>query len=296
MLNFKAYFWCLIFTSLTWSTIFGKDTKDIVDTAQSAGQFKTLVTAVKAAGLVETLQDDGPFTVFAPTDAAFAKLPNETLDALLRPENRSKLQSILTYHVVPGKLMANDVVKLNSAETVFGQEIAIRTDGSTVRVDDATVIKTNIAASNGIIHVIDSVILPKDIVDLAMASDSFNTLVTAVKAADLVETLKGEGSFTVFAPTDAAFEKLPAGTLDTLLKPENKEKLQAILTYHVVPGKVTAEEVVKLNSARTVNGQKVTIKTSYGSVMINDAKVIKTDLIATNGIIHVIDSVILPKE
>ncbi len=267
-----------------------------MDTAQSAGQFKTLVTAVKAAGLVETLQDDGPFTVFAPTDAAFAKLPNETLDALLRPENRSKLQSILTYHVVPGKLMANDVVKLNSAETVFGQEIAIRTDGSTVRVDDATVIKTNIAASNGIIHVIDSVILPKDIVDLAMASDSFNTLVTAVKAADLVETLKGEGSFTVFAPTDAAFEKLPAGTLDTLLKPENKEKLQAILTYHVVPGKVTAEEVVKLNSARTVNGQKVTIKTSYGSVMINDAKVIKTDLIATNGIIHVIDSVILPKE
>jgi len=134
-----------------------------------------------------------------------------------------------------------------------------------------------------------------DIVDTAVSAGSFNTLVAAVKAADLVETLKGEGPFTVFAPTDDAFAKLPEGTLDDLLKPENKEKLQAILTYHVVPGKVMAKEVTGLDSAKTVNGQKISIKTDHGTVMVNDAKVVKTDIVCTNGVIHVIDTVILPK-
>lgn len=136
----------------------------------------------------------------------------------------------------------------------------------------------------------------KDIVDTAASAGSFQTLVTAVKAADLVETLKGEGPFTVFAPTDRAFAKLPPGTLDDLLKPENKAKLQAILTYHVVPGKVTAADVVKLNSAMTVNGQSLTIRVDNGAVMVDQAKVVKTDVMATNGVIHVIDAVVLPKE
>lgn len=136
----------------------------------------------------------------------------------------------------------------------------------------------------------------KDIVDTAASAGSFQTLVTAVKAADLVETLKGTGPFTVFAPTDQAFAKLPPGTLDDLLKPENKEKLQAILTYHVVPGKVTAADVVKLDSARTVNGQLLTIRVDNGAVMVDQAKVVKTDVMATNGVIHVINAVVLPKE
>lgn len=136
----------------------------------------------------------------------------------------------------------------------------------------------------------------KDIVDTAASAGSFQTLVTAVKAADLVETLKGEGPFTVFAPTDQAFAKLPPGTLDDLLKPENKAKLQAILTYHVVPGKVTAADVVKIESAKTVNGQALTIRTNNGAVMVDEAKVVKTDIMATNGVIHVIDAVVLPKE
>jgi uncharacterized surface protein with fasciclin (FAS1) repeats len=133
-----------------------------------------------------------------------------------------------------------------------------------------------------------------DIVDTAVAA-KFNTLVAAVKAAGLVETLKGPGPFTVFAPTDEAFAKLPAGTLESLLKPENKAKLQAILTYHVVSGKVMAQDVVKLNSAKTVQGESVTIKTMNGGVMVNGAHVTKTDIATSNGVIHVIDTVLLPK-
>ena len=133
-----------------------------------------------------------------------------------------------------------------------------------------------------------------DIVDTAVAG-GFTTLVAAVKAAGLVDTLKGAGPFTVFAPTDAAFAKLPAGTLESLLKPENKAKLQSILTYHVVAGKVMAADVVKLKSAKTVEGESITIKTMNGGVMVDQANVTKTDIETSNGVIHVIDTVMLPK-
>ena len=136
----------------------------------------------------------------------------------------------------------------------------------------------------------------KDIVDTAVGAGSFKTLVAAVQAAGLVETLKGEGPFTVFAPTDEAFAKLPAGTVETLLKPENKAKLVAVLTYHVVPGKVMAADVVKLTEAPTVQGAKAKVKVADGTVMIDGAKVIKTDIETSNGVIHVIDAVILPPE
>jgi uncharacterized surface protein with fasciclin (FAS1) repeats len=135
--------------------------KDIVDTAVAAGNFKTLAAALKAAGLVDTLKGAGPFTVFAPTDEAFAKLPAGTVDDLLKPENHDKLVAILTYHVVPGKVMAKDVVKLHEAKTVNGKEVKIMTEGGNVMVDNANVVKTNIDCSNGVIHVIDSVILPQ---------------------------------------------------------------------------------------------------------------------------------------
>jgi uncharacterized surface protein with fasciclin (FAS1) repeats len=135
----------------------------------------------------------------------------------------------------------------------------------------------------------------KDIVDTAVAAGSFKTLAAALQAAGLVDTLKGKGPFTVFAPTDEAFAKLPAGTVEDLLKPENKEKLVAILTYHVVPGKVLAAQVTKMNSAKTVNGQSLTITANNGTVMVDNAKVVKTDILCSNGVIHVIDSVVLPK-
>ncbi len=277
-----------------------KETKmDIVDTAVKAGSFKTLAAALKAAGLMDTLKGKGPFTVFAPSDEAFAKLPAGTVETLLEPDNKDKLAAILTYHVVAGKVMAADVVKLSKAKTVQGSEVKIRVADGKVMVNDANVGKTDIACGNGVIHVIDTVLLPKegpmDIVDTAVKAGSFKTLAAALKAAGLVETLKGKGPFTVFAPTDEAFAKLPAGTVEMLLKPENKDKLVAILTYHVVAGKVKAADAVKLKSAETLLGQTATIDAKDG-VKINNAKVVKADIDCGNGVIHVIDAVLLPKE
>ncbi|HEX8984530.1 MAG TPA: fasciclin domain-containing protein [Bryobacteraceae bacterium] len=134
-----------------------------------------------------------------------------------------------------------------------------------------------------------------DIVDTAVAAGNFNTLVTAIQAAGLVDTLKGPGPFTVFAPSDEAFANLPAGTLETLLKPENKARLQSILTYHVLQGKVMSRDVVKLHAAKTVEGRSVAIKTMNGGVMVNNAHITKADIAASNGVIHVIDAVILPE-
>ena len=152
----------MTFTMSNTTSAAGADTKDIVDTAVAAGSFKTLAKALDAADLVQTLKGSGPFTVFAPTDEAFAKLPAGTLDNLLKPENKAKLQRILTHHVVSGKVMAADVVKLHSAKAVSGDTITIATVGGGVMVDNAHVVKTDIAATNGVIYVIDAVILPKD--------------------------------------------------------------------------------------------------------------------------------------
>jgi transforming growth factor-beta-induced protein len=273
-----------------------KPTKTIVEIAAGNEDFSTLVAAVKAAGLAETLSSKGPFTVFAPTNAAFAKLPKGTVAELLKPENKEKLASILTYHVVGAKVMAKDV-KAGFVGTVNGDKLSLTTKGG-VKVDAANVVATDIVGSNGVIHVIDSVIMPgtnKTIVGIAAGNEDFSTLVAAVTAAGLVETLSGDGPFTVFAPTNAAFAKLPKGTVETLLKPENKEKLAAILAYHVVAAKVMAADV-KPGKVKTVNGKKITIKVAGGKVMVDGAQVVKTDIVGTNGVIHVLDSVILPAE
>jgi len=270
---------------------------DIVETAVAAGQFKTLAAAATAAGLVPTLQGDGPFTVFAPTDDAFAKLPEGTVESLLKPENKDQLVAILTYHVVPGKVMASDVVKLKGAKTANGQRADIKVTDAGVMVDSAKVVKTDIECSNGVIHVIDSVILPESatIPEIATKSGNFKTLLAAAKAAGLVDALIGKGPLTVFAPTDEAFAKLPEGTVATLLKPENKEKLANILKYHVVAGRVYSEDVVNLDSAKTLLGKKVSIKVGK-NVRINESKVLATDIDASNGVIHVIDAVLVPKD
>lgn len=143
------------------SNAFAQSKKDIVDTAVAAGNFKTLAAALQAAGLVDTLKGPGPFTVFAPTDEAFAKLPAGTVENLLKPENKQKLISILTYHVVAGKVMAKDVVKLHEAKTVNGQSLKITVDGGKVMVNNADVVKTDIRCTNGVIHVIDTVLIPE---------------------------------------------------------------------------------------------------------------------------------------
>jgi len=283
-------------TKVTTTTATAAAAKNIVETAVAAGSFKTLVAAVQAAGLAETLSG-GNFTVFAPTDEAFAKLPAGTLEMLLKPENKAKLAAILTYHVVPGTVKAADVVKLTNAGTVQGQRVDILAKDGTVTVDGAKVVKTDIACSNGVIHVIDTVILPvdKNIVEVAASNGSFNTLVAAVKAAGLVETLSGKGPFTVLAPTDAAFAKLPAGTLENLLKPENKKALVEILTYHVVPGVAAySDQVVKMTELPTVLGGTIKVTVKDGKVMLGNATVAIVDVETSNGVIHAIDTVLLP--
>jgi len=147
--------------AVSGSTVVRAETRDVVDTAVAAGSFKTLAKALDAAGLVTTLKGAGPFTVFAPTDEAFAKLPAGTLETLLKPENREKLRRILTYHVVSGKVMASDAMKLQSAKAVSGDTITVKAQNGVVHVDSATVTSADVTASNGVIHVIDSVLLPK---------------------------------------------------------------------------------------------------------------------------------------
>jgi len=279
-----------------WASAAWAADKDIVKTAVEAGSFKTLVAAVQAAGLVETLQGKGPFTVFAPTDDAFAKLPAGTVESLLNPENKGRLVSVLTYHVVPGMVTADQVVKLNAAESVNGQRVDIKVSNGKVQVDQALVVATDIHCSNGVIHVIDQVILPsaETIPATADKAGTFKTLLAAAKAAGLVDVLSGEQPLTVFAPTDEAFSKLPAGTVENLLKPENKDKLVAILKYHVVAGRVFSNEVLNKKELKTVQGGLLTTQNNNGSTKISGANLIAADIDAANGVIHVIDSVLLP--
>lgn len=272
--------------------------KDIVDTAVAAGSFKTLAAALQAADLVDALKGEGPFTVFAPTDEAFATLPKGTVETLLKPENKQQLVDILTYHVVSGEVPAAQVLKVSGAKTLNGQQVDVMVKDGTVSIDNAKVVTADIACSNGIIHVIDAVILPAGdtIPVVASKAESFGTLLAAVKAAGLAEVLSGKGPFTVFAPTDEAFAKLPKGTVESLLKPQNKEKLAAILKYHVVAGRVYSSDALAAGKAKTLQGETITIGVEDKAAKVNDATLLKTDIDASNGVIHVIDSVILPPE
>ena len=266
---------------------------DLVDVAVEAGSFSTLVAAVQAAGLEDALRGEGPFTVFAPSDEAFAKLPEGTVEALLE-DPQGALSRILLYHVLPGKVMAADVSDGLTAETLRGAEVSFSIMEGMVKINEANIVATDIEASNGVIHVIDSVILPPaDIVDVAAEAGSFNTLIAAVQAAGLEETLRSKGPFTVFAPTDEAFAKLPEGTVEALLA--DPEALANILLYHVVPGKVMAADVSDGLEAETAQGSSVRFAIhSDGAPAIEGALITATDIEAFNGVIHVIDSVILP--
>ncbi len=276
----------------------------IVEIAVADGRFTTLVAAVQAAGLVDALSGEGPFTVFAPTDdafaAAFAALGIEPAALLADTET---LTSILLYHVVAGKAMAADVVGLESVTTLQGSDIKITvSDGKVYLNDTIQVIITDIEASNGVIHVIDGVLLPPaeesmgKIADVAAAAGTFNTLLAAVEAAGLGEALAGEGPFTVFAPTDdafaAAFAALGIEPADLLA---DTATLTDILLYHVVAGQALAEDVVGLERVTTLNGLDVRINVTDEGVFLNDTiKVVATDVMADNGVIHVIDGVLLP--
>lgn len=275
--------------------------EDILTTAAQNGSFTTLTNLVVAADLDEALQSESHFTVFAPTDKAFSALPEETIQQLTDPKNKSQLADILKYHVLDSAITIADQPPKNplrKARTLQGQAIRFERVGSQLMVNESLVITKNIKCSNGIIHVIDKVLTPPpkqpSLLDLATGNDDFSTLVAAVKAAGLTELLVGDKALTILAPTNEAFSKLPSSTLEELLKPENKDQLIAILSYHVIEGKVTAKQVVGVEDAKTLSGGSVKFTIQDGQLKVNESNVIKNDLSASNGIVHVIDTVLLP--
>jgi uncharacterized surface protein with fasciclin (FAS1) repeats len=273
--------------------------KTIPQNLIDAGDFTTLVAAVQAAGLVNTLASDGPFTLFAPTDAAFAALPAGTVQALLA--DIPALTNILLHHVVAGaEVRASQVLNANSPLMMANgapASVAFNAINGTVTIKDSTIIEVDWLGSNGVIHVVDKVILPpanpagQTVVQNLIAQGNFTTLVAAVQAAGLVDTLNSAGPFTVFAPTDAAFAKLPAGTVTALLA--DIPTLTDILLYHVVSGARVLSSQVTAGSVTMANGDAATLSTT-GGVKINNAKVTGADWLSSNGVIHIIDTVILP--
>lgn len=275
-----------------------RSSQNIVETAVAAGSFKTLAAALGAADLADALQGKGPFTVFAPTDAAFAKLPRGTVATLLKPENKGKLQDILKYHVVAGEVDLSGALKAGKAPTLQGDTVSIGFADGKVRVNRANLITADLRTSNGVIHVIDSILLPpeskNDIASVAKKAGSFQTLLAAVDAAGLTGVLTGKDKVTVLAPTDAAFKALPKGTVESLLKAENKGKLTEILTLHVIKGSVSAGTALNAGEARSVSKGALKFGINNGKFQVNGATIVKTDIKCDNGIIHVIDAVLLP--
>lgn len=275
--------------------------EDIVSTAARNGSFNTLVSLLVATGLDRPLRE-GEFTVFAPTDDAFAALPAETLEELRRPENREQLAAILKYHVIESSItVPRDPPShpLRSAQTLSGQKVQFRREGTDVRVNDARIITRDIRCDNGLIQVIDSVLLPPSetgtIVEVAAAAGSFKTLLAAAKAAGLAEALAGDGPFTLLAPTDEAFAKLGDDTIANLLKEENRDQLTAILMYHVLPGRISAAQAASAGAdTQSLLGKGPTFAIEKGCLLVNGAAVTNNDLAADNGLIHVIDSVLIP--
>ena len=270
----------------------------IVDQAIKDGRFSILAAALNKANLVGVLQGDGPFTVFAPTDKAFSKLPKGTVAELLKPENREKLEAVLKYHVSAGAVGLGRALDVGTAKTLEGSSLSIAFGGGRVKVNNASILDANINCPNGVIHVIDTVLLPptpkNDIPSVAKRAGTFTALLAAVNAAGLEETLGTKGPFTILAPTDEAFNSLPKGTIQELLKKENLDKLKTILAYHVISGKVGAGDALNARKANTLNGMPVTFGIEDGLLKVNNATIRKTDIECDNGVIHVIDTVLLP--
>jgi len=280
------------------------------------------VAAVVAGDLVETLSSPGPFTVFAPTNAAFAALPEGTLASLLQPENKGTLVDILTYHVVSGKVLSTDLGPSQEVATVQGDTLLIKASDGAVTVNGKNVVAADNEATNGVAHIIDGVLLPpkptpaptlapttpapKNLVGLAQSVASLSTLVAAVVAGDLVETLSSPGPFTVFAPTNAAFAALSAGFLASLLSPENKGTLVNILKYHVVFGKLVTTDLrpvllvqtLKFGNSLIINSTDTPLTVILnlngvpGGARGRAVPVVAADNEATNGVAHIIDGVL----
>merc|ERR1719181_2326448 len=263
--------------------------QNIVQLAEHTPDLSTLVSAVVAGGLANTLSSAGKFTVFAPTNEAFKALPAGVLDSLMKPENKAKLADILKYHVLPEQVLSTQLKAHQTVRTLEGNSVVV--DKSTRRdifvviesgreTMSYEVIKADNLASNGVVHIINGVLIPpaapapapqpkeQNIVQLAEHTADLSILVSALVAGDLADTLSSAGKFTVFAPTDEAFKALPPGTLDTLMKPENKAKLVDILKYHVLPEEVLSTQLKPFQAVKTVEGKLLHVQEWDGKVNV----------------------------
>lgn len=279
--------------------------QDIVEIAVGNQDFSILVAALQKAELVEALQADGPFTVFAPTNSAFEKLLNGLDISAEDLLNHPQLKEVLLYHVVSGKVLSTDLSNGMMAPTLSGETIKVDLS-SGVKINDSSVITADVMATNGVIHIIDSVLVPSTfklnpepevpatVVDIALSNSDFSMLVSLLQKADLVSALQGEGPFTVFAPTNAAFEKLLAALNISASDLMNQPDLAKVLLYHVVSGKVMSTDLSDGLEAPTLNGESVKFDLSSG-VKVNESSVAAADIEAGNGVIHVIDTVLVPQ-
>ncbi len=278
--------------------------QDIVEIAVGNSDFSILVAALQKADLVSALQADGPFTVFAPTNTAFEKLLaslNISADDLL---NHPQLKEVLLYHVVSGQVLSSDLQNGMMPATLTGETIKVDLTNS-VKINESGVTTADVLATNGVIHIIDTVLVPSTfvlsaepeipatVVDIALSNPDFSMLVSLLQKADLVSALQGEGPFTVFAPTNAAFDKLLAALNINASDLMNQPDLAKVLLYHVVSGKVLSTDLSDGLEAPTLNGESVAFDLSSG-VMVNQSGIVSADIEAGNGVIHVIDAVLVP--
>ena len=280
-------------------TVTPSQSTTVVDVVVNSENHTTLEAAVVAAGLVETLSGDGPFTVFAPTDAAFALLP-EGLVAQLLEDPTGDLTTILTHHVHSGNVLSTDLTNGMMVPTLAGTELTVSLMNDMVQIDNANVSVADIETDNGVVHVIDAVLVPEEdesttVVDVVVNSENHTTLEAAVVAAGLVETLSGDGPFTVFAPTDAAFALLPEGLVAQLLEDPTGD-LTTILTHHVHSGNVLSTDLTNGMMVPTLAGTELTVSLMNGMVQIDNANVSVADIETDNGVVHVIDAVLVPEE
>merc|ERR1711865_1255026 len=272
---------------------------DIVQIAEGNPELSTLVAALTAGKLVATLEGKGPFTVFAPTNLAFAKIPKDALTKLLG--NQKLLDQLLEYHGVSGDFKMRDLMATKRIATLEKQDVVVRSMTKTLQmVNNADVVTADVEATNGVIQVIDKVLVPpdfplllypEDIVELSESQPDLSTLVDALIAGKLTATLSGEGPFTVFAPTNEAFAKIPAADLQKLLA--NPKELDAVLEYHVVAGKFTIRDLMAVKRLKTLEGDIVTVGDTL-PLAVDHSHVLKGDVAATNGIVHIIDTVLMP--
>ncbi len=273
------------------------DRDNIVDIAAASEDLETLVTALGAAELVDAIRDANGITVLAPTDAAFGELDQRALANTIENHPTGRLADVLKYHVIPERLTAAELVQRRFVTTLDGQRLELNITGSGLEINDAGIVAADIEAENGIVHVIDSVLIPakENIAETASNADTFETLLAAVGAAGLGEFVSTTDPITVFAPTDDAFAELGAEKIAELLEPENREALVEILSYHVVAGRLYGGDLFEASEIDAVAGGGLRPSVREGSIFINDAQVIAANIDAANGVVHAIDSVLIPE-